>query len=430
MLRKWTMSNGLCVFHKEMATPLIAITVHIKGGSCVERTNEIGSAHFLEHMIYKASEKYPSEALISGLIEQEGAITNAMTSHERICFFIHTQSNVELMFDILSDGIKNPLFREDDIVVERGAVLQEIAHGDDDPDDMISKLYGKMIWGTHPYGEDIAGTPEQVSALTRDAFMDYHKKYFTPQNIVVSVAGGIKSEKVFELAFKYFGDDFHKAGQRARLPVVDFSYVPKSRLFLQENQLKQMKCAMGTLPQDWLSTKKGFEKSRVVASLLANILGGGMSSRLFLKTRGQKGLVYSIQSGISTYENAGNFWIDFGCDPANMLNVLCLTFDELDNILINGITESELMKAKNTYKTQVAQNMERSLSIAMSGGAGELQGLDLRESEEFFRDYIDPVNVVDVMDVAKALLPKTKYYLAVSGNVGDKAKELEKLLSL
>lgn len=423
------MGNGLRVVHKEMPNPLVALTIHVKGGSSVEQPEEIGSAHFLEHMVFKAGEKYPNEELISGLIEQEGAMPNAYTSHDRICFYVFTQSNVELMFDILSDCLIRPLFREGDISVELGRVLQEIAQYDDDPEDMLARLYSKMIWGRHPYGESITGTAEQVSSLARDTFLSYHTKYFAPRNIVLSVAGGIKSEKVFELAFKYFGDGFEKAYGLATLPPVDFSYVPERKLFLRENDLKQLKCTMGILPADWLRAQKGFEKSRVAATLLGVILGGGMSSRLFSKVSSQKGMVYYIHAGVAVYENAGNFRIDFGTDPENIVQAVAMIFDELNNVLINGITEKELQKAKNIYKTSVAMHLESALDVAFAGGGAELQNLDLHTSKEFFDSYVDPVTVSDIMAAAKDLLPRQKFYLAALGKVGDHAKALESMLS-
>src|SRR3989338_49558 len=427
--RKWQMGNGLWVVHKEMPNPLVALTIHIKGGSSVEQPEEIGSAHFLEHMVFKAGEKFPSEELISGLIEQEGAMPNAYTSHDRICFYALTQSNVELMFDILSDCIIRPLFKADDISTELGRVLQEIAEDDDDPKEVHARLFSRMIWGRHPYGESITGTAEQVSSLTRDTFLNYHAKYFVPRNMVLSVAGGIKSEKVFELAFKYFGDGFERPYGRAILPSVDFSYVPDRKLFLRENDLKQLKCTMGTLPAEWIRSQKGFEKSRVTATLLGVILGGGTSSRLFSKVSSQKGLVYYIQAGASVYENAGNFRIDFGADPVNVVPAVAMIFDELDSILINGITEKELQKAKNIYKTSVATHLESALNIAFACGSAEMHGLDLHTSEEFFDSYVDPVTVIDIMAAAKDLLPKSKFYLAALGKVADNAKALESMLS-
>lgn len=429
VLRKWMMQNGLWVRHQEMPTPLIALTLHIKGGSSLENKNEIGIAHFLEHMVYKASEKYPSEELISGLIEREGAFTNAFTSYDRICFYIHTLANLELMFDILSDGLLRPLFRDEDIAVERGAVLQEIAEGVDDPDRMLSKLYGKMIWGEHSFGGDILGTAEQVSALNRDDFRNYYQRCFTPQNIVLCTSGGASAEEVFRLAFKYFCNNTKVTGNRMKLPDVDYSYAPPARLSLLDKELEQIKCCLGILPQEWISHKSIHKAKRIAAGLLSNILGGGLSSRLFGTIRSKRGLVYYIRSGISVYENSGSFWIDFGTSPSNLLPAISLIFKELDHLLKNGITADELAKVKNAQKTHYAKEQENSLSTAFAAGRGELNDSEMHTTEEFFKLYIDPIGVSDVMDVAQQMLLKENFYLAAVGRLGDKEKELENILN-
>lgn len=421
------MQNGLWVIHHEMPTSITAITVHIKGGSSVEKENEIGSAHFLEHMIFKGTAKYSNENLISGLIEQEGGVTNAFTSHDKICFYIYSKESIELMFDILADGVFNPLFREDDIAVERGAVLQEIADSADNSDDIIAKLFGELIWGAHPLGGDILGSKEQVSALSLESFIGYFQKYFTPSNMALSVAGGIEANKVFDLAFKYFCKNMHKAG-RVVLPDVDFSYRPQKRTALLCKDFEQVKYCMGTLPQNWISYDYKNRKEMIAASLLANILGGGMSSRLFRKIRSELGLVYYIRSGLNVYENAGNFWIDFGADASNWVRAAILVFDELENILKNGISEEELKKIKNGWKTHFAKEREDSLRTALSGGKDELNGRVNQTVEEFLKLVVDPITVSDIMNVANVLLPKSNFYLAAMGRVQNCEKDLAAVL--
>ena len=421
------MPNGLWVVHQEMSAPPVAITLHSKGGSGVENTDEIGLAHFVEHMAFKGSDKYPDENLISEMIEQEGAQTNAFTSHDRVCFYIHTQTNIELMFGILANAVLHPLFREKDIEVERGAILQEIADGMDSPDNMIAKLFGEMIWGKHSYGGDITGTKEQVASLGRDSFLNYYAKYFTPRNLVLSVAGGIKAAKVFDLAFQYFGDNVKVAGERAKMPEIDYSYKPPDRISLLHKDFEQVKCCLGVLPREWIAYNKEHEKERIATGLLAIILGGGMSSRLFRTIRAQRGLVYYIMAGLSVFENGGDFWIDFGAEPTNFPRVISLIFDELDNLLKNGVSENELAKVKNCQKMNYAIGQESSLRSALIGGDAELKGLDLQTPEEYFKSHIDPISISDVMDIAKRLLPKENFYLAAMGKVENHSKELEDL---
>ena len=426
--RKWKMQNGLWVICQEMPhTPLVAITIHSKGGSSVENPNEICLAHFVEHMAFKGSEKYQNEDQISGLIEQEGAEINAFTSHDRICFYIYTQANIELMFDILANAALHPLFREEDIEVERGPVLQEISESMDNPDDMLAKFAGKMLWGEHPYGGDILGTKAQVSSLRRTNFLDYYGKCFTPQNMVLSVAGGIQSEKVFDLAFKYFCDGWKAGGERIKMPEVNYAYKPESKIALLHKDFEQIKCFLVVLPQARLSYAEDNEKERIAATLLANILGGGMSSRLFKKVRSQHGLVYYIGAGLSIFENAGTFSVYFGADPDNLPRALSLIFSETDDILKNGITVEELAKVKNGQKTAYAKMLETPFGVANFRGGAELHGTENISVEDFFKLRVDPIGVSDVMDAAKRLLPKENFYLAAMGKVGDHSKELEDL---
>src|SRR3989344_1964189 len=427
--RKWKMQNGLWVICQEMPhTPLVAITIHSKGGSSVEGPNEIGLAHFMEHMAFKGSEKYPNEAKISGLIEQEGAEINAFTSHDRICFYIYTQANVELMFDILANAALRPIFREEDIEVERGPVLQEISESMDNPDDMFAKFAGKMLWGEHPYGGDILGTKAQVSSFGRTNFLDYYGKCFVPQDMALGVTGGIQSEKVFDLAFKYFCDGWEAGGERIKMPAVDYLYRPESKVSLLHKDFEQVKCLLGVPPQAWLSYAQDGEKERIATTLLANILGGGMSSRLFKKVRSQHGLVYYIGAGLNIFENAGTFCVYFGADQDNLPCALALIFSEINDILKNGITAEELAKVKNRQKTAYAQMLETPLGFAIFRGEAELHGTENISVEDFFKLRVDPIGVSDIMDVAKRLLQKENFYLAAMGKVGDHSKELEDLL--
>lgn len=428
VLRKWMMPNGLWVVHKHIPNnSLVAISVHVKGGAGVEKANEIGLAHFTEHMIFKASEKYPSEEIISSLIEFEGGETNAFTSNNSIVFFILTTRSVELMFDILSDGIKYPLFRPEDIDVERGAVFQEIANGDDDPDRMISKVYNQIIWGKHPFGRNIIGTVEQVSALKNDDFLNYHNGYFTAENMVLSVAGGISSGEILELAYKYFGNGLRK-GMRVSLQEVDFSAKPQNKILFAEKNLTQFRGDFGSLPQDWLADKKHGEKERMAAVVLANILGGGLSSRLFIKVRSQLGLVYSISAGITSYENAGAFWIDFGCAPDNAVKASSVILNELDNLLKNGVSTEELQKIKNGIYTSLAKTQERAMSHAITNGRRELMAIEHTELEDYIRSFVNPITIADTMNAAERLFPRENIYFAATGKVECYAKELEALL--
>lgn len=420
------MPNGLWVVHQEKPTSLKAITLHTKGGAGVEKPGETGLAHFIEHVLFKSSKKYPSESTTSALIEQEGGKTNAFTSKDKICSYIQSRLQTRLMFDILSDEILRPAFRVEDIAVELGPVQQEIAQSMDDPGDNHAKIYDKLIWGEHPYGDNILGTKEQVASFKREDFVRYHEKYFVPANMVLSVAGGISASEVFELAHEFFGEGAKIIGAKVVFPEVDFNRVPEKTSFLQKDT-EQVRCGFGTLPAKNLGGS-GHEKSLAAASMMASILGGGMSAPLFKVVRSENGLVYFISAGISSFENAGSFWIDFGTDAKNLIPAIKLALSETDRILKNGVAKEDLQKVINMTATNYAVSLESSLGVAIAGGNNAIYGRDTDSIESYFR-LLDSLTVDDIMEAARALLPKENFHIALYGNVESQVKDLEAIFN-
>ncbi|KKT40224.1 hypothetical protein A2W54_00120 [Candidatus Giovannonibacteria bacterium RIFCSPHIGHO2_02_43_13] len=415
--------NGLWIVMKEMPhADLVGISLHIKGGARCDSEKSLGIAHFLEHVFFRGTEKYPDRETLNALVEADGGYWNAMTSHEKICCLTCVfPESVEKSFDAISQMVFHPLFREEDINIERGAVLGEIDRSTDDPENCAHELYRQLAWGEHPVGRDILGTPEHVGRAARIDFLEYFEKCFYPGNMVLSVAGGISSEDVFELCLKYFYDG--DANSRVRFAGEIFPSA--KRIEMTEKDVTQVHAVLGTKALNWLSNGKD-QKKTVPAMLLLDILGG--STRLFKKVRDEMGLVYTIYSSASVFTDGGSAYTYFAAEPVKALTSLKITLDEYENVLKNGVTEEELRRAKLSLKRRYAERKEKSLSVAVANGGSEILTGETLENDVEFKKYVEPVTLEDLRSVAPELLNKENLFLALAGKIGDKAKEFEDIL--
>ncbi|OGF62153.1 hypothetical protein A2926_02045 [Candidatus Giovannonibacteria bacterium RIFCSPLOWO2_01_FULL_44_40] len=426
-IRRWMMSNGLWVVVKEMPhTPLVGASLHIKGGSRVDSPNASGLAHFLEHVFFKGTEKYPTHEALDDLIEADGGRWNAATSHERIlCFTSVFCESLEKAFDAISQMAFCPLFRQEDIDVERGPVIEEINQKLDAPDECADELYQKIAWGGHPLSRSILGLKESIGTITRGDFLEYHKNYFYPGNMVLSIAGGISAEKVFALCSKYFYEG--KFMPRTELSSTILN--SEERFMVEDRNTSQTNAIVGTKAINWISHKKETLKNTLAASLLFNVLGG--STRLFKKVRADRGLVYTIYSHTDICFDGGTAYTYFAAEPEKAKMALKITLDEYDNVLKNGITEDELKRAKLAGRRCYAEVGESSLNTALALGSFELNKDEFGEFIEpldFFDSCVEPITVDDLMSVAPALLGRTNLCLALVGKVDCCAEEFEQIL--
>ncbi|MCX6705997.1 MAG: pitrilysin family protein [Candidatus Woesebacteria bacterium] len=275
-----TLSSGLRILTVPMPNlESVTLAVWVKTGSRNERENVGGISHFLEHMVFKGSKMRPTAKEISSAVDAIGGEFNAATSKDWTNFYIKTSvDNLETAFDVLSDMVLNPLLKKDEIEREKGTIIQEIAMYEDTPMAKIGEVFENLIFSGNSLSKDTAGTPQTVKNIKRDDFVSYRKMHYYPENMLISIAGGVSEKKALELVKKYFGN-IQKSSNS------EFKYQPfKTKQTSAQVKLKTKKDEQAHFILGFLGDGKGY-KGKYAQGLLSAILGGGMSSRLWIEVR-------------------------------------------------------------------------------------------------------------------------------------------------
>lgn len=427
----WTLSNGLQVVVNSISSmPLAGIALLVRGGARAEYANENGIAHFFEHMLFRGGARYPNEALLARAMEERGGAFNAFTSHEEIICTVHIlPEHLDQALDIVSDQVLLPLFSEGDIELERGAVIQEIAGNDDNYHKQLYTIHDRLTFGDHPLGRDILGTKKDILRYQRTNFVSFHKRIFYPRNMILSITGDVDNHAIFDLVQKYFGACLSDDPSNHLFFASVVPQLPQEQIVLADRSSEQTRCILNRTPVSWLSLKQEHRKDRIALSMLAIILGLGMSSRLFQKVRSELGLVYTIETQAQFYSDQGYFLIYFGSNVVNVARVVDVVFRELDHLLADGVCAEEVQKAKCQIKRIYAEQMESSLSFALNQALGVVyQGEQLMNPNDYFEKYIMSVTQEDIMSVARRIFEEKHLRFVAVGPIGTHAKDIEKAL--
>lgn len=417
------LKNGLRLITVPMSSfESATVMVMVGAGSRYETPKNNGISHFLEHMAFKGTTKRPNAQAIASLIDGIGGEFNAFTSKEVTGYYVKSAANhVDLCLDILSDMLQNSKLDKAEIEREKGVILEEINLYEDTPARKIGDVYEGLLYGDTPMGWDIAGRKEVIKAITRENFVSYLDSLYSADNITVVVAGGIQNEAVERLVEKYFGK--MKSFDTLRYKKLHQNQV-KPALSIKEKQTEQVHIAVGfrTVPVD------SQEKHQL--SVLAAILGGGMSSRLFSEVREKRGLAYYVRTSSEHYLDAGNIVSTAGLDPKRLEEGIAVIIEEYSKFA-NGkanISEKELSKAKEYLKGHLVLELEDSRSVAAFYAQGELLEKKIEDPDELIKK-IDKVSLKQVEEVAKKYFKNESLNLAIIGNFTDRQK-FEKLLKL
>lgn len=359
-LFKKTLPNGLTFLFLPMpGAESVSIGAWVKVGSRYETDEERGYTHFLEHMLFKGTETRTSRQQAEE-IESVGGFFNAVTSREYTYFYVTVaKAEIELGMDILADMIFRPLLREEDVRSESNVIVEELKGYEDSPDDYVYDLYFNDIFNGHNLGRDIIGTRESVLGATRDSICNYYLKHYHPSHMMLSVSGSFDRELVEKYAEKYF------SVSSDREPSV-LTSTPVGKAFglnFKKRRLEQVNFLLGAegFPRDF--------ESAVKLSVVTNILGGGMSSRLFQSIREEKGLCYSISCFPSSYKDAGIVSISCSTSKEKFLYCVESIIEEIRALKKTGFSQKELDFAKGNQKGSLAIGYElpenRMLDIAM-----------------------------------------------------------------
>lgn len=428
---KKVLPNGLTVISVPMPSFESATALILVGaGSRYETKKNNGISHFLEHMAFKGTKSRPTYMEIASLIDGIGGEFNAFTSKEYTGYYVKAgKNNIEIVLDLLSDMVQNSLLDALEIEKEKGVIIEEINLYEDTPMRNIGDIYERLLYGDTPLGWDTAGEKSIIRSLKREDFVDYMKSLYSPDNMIVILAGGIETAEVDRLSKKYLGN-------LKKFKTVKASAIKekqsKPAVAIKQKETEQAHLALGvrTVPLD--------SKDRYPLSVLAGILGGGMSSRLFSEVREKRGLAYYVRASSDHYTDAGSLVVTAGVDPKRIFEALEVIISELKDLRdgTKPISKEELEKAKEYLKGHLVLELEDSRSVSIYYATQQILENEMDNPDDILKK-IDKVTIEDIMRVAKKYLISETLNFAVIGNFAANKKEesanrqkFEKLLKL
>ena len=407
MTHQRIMKNGLRVVMEEMpAYRSISIGIWVKVGSMYENKLNNGMAHVIEHMMFKGTSRRTA-ADIANEMTAIGGNMDAFTCKDCTCYYAKTLDIYgKQALDILGDMLCNSLFDAKELKKELGVILEEIDMYEDSPEDLVHEHLQKEVWKGHPLGYLISGEKAQVAGFSRERVLEFFRKYYCAENMVISVAGHFDTEQMYEWLCSYF--EAIPEGERSdpgKAPV----YTPV--LWTREKDIEQNHLCLAFNCCTVLS------EERYVMTVANNILGGNMNSRLFMKIRDELGLTYSIYSYGSSYEQAGLFQIYAAMQPSQTEQVLEAIFNENKRMICDGVSGDELRIALQQIKAELILGYESSYN-RMSGLGKSLLIRDRVVSLEEDLENISRVSREDVRDFFEAYLQREGCGIALVGNMG------------
>ena len=420
MFQKSTLNNGLRVVTSEMPhTRSVSMCALVGVGSRYESDEEAGLSHFLEHMVFKGTEMRPEPQQISAAIESVGGVINAATEHELTVYWCkvaqpYFKDSLALLFDIL----RNSQYEPDAIEKERQVIYEELGMINDYPTYKVEMMIDEMLWPGHPLGRDIGGTRESVGGITREMILDFVSAYYTPDNMLVSVAGNISHDDVVAQVDQ-LSEGWDPGARSEWMPYRGEQREPQSRVEYRKTEQAHMSVA---LPGVSLT-----HPQRYALDLMSVALGEGMSSRLFVEVREKRGLAYDVHSEVSHFSDTGALVVSAGVDPKRVYDAVQTILEQV-SILRDGVPEDELEKAKRLIAGRMMLRMEDTRAVAIWMGQSEMMLGNIAHVD----DVIEKMNAVttdDVLRLANDLLVSERLNIAVVGPCRGR-KRIERMLRL
>ncbi len=415
-----TLDSGLRLVTVPMPnTRAATIFVLVGTGSKYETKDISGISHFLEHMMFKGTAKRPGTLDIAKELESIGAEYNAFTHKEFTGYYAKASAEkIDIIMDVVFDIFLNSKLDEKEIAVEKGVIVEELNMYKDNPARYVGTLFEKLLYGDQPAGWDIGGETETVVKLEKKNFVDYFNTHYIAKNTVVIIAGNINPEDVKTKTEKYFSN-IRNGEPVTKLPVKEFQENPQTLIHWKETD--QAHFVLG------LRAFNMFDERKYALSLLTNILGGGMASRLFSEVREKRGLAYYISADMTTYTDSGYLEISAGVNKNKADEALEVVLDELRKLKNKGITADELQRSKDQVKGALALFLEHSDNIASSYGNSVLFENKVLTPEEKL-DKINKVTIDEVNLIAKDII-NNNLSLALIGPFKEE-EQFKKILKL
>lgn len=346
----YKLSNGIRVAYEKLPyLRSISVGIWVGAGCFAETDKNNGISHFIEHMLFKGTKKRTA-AEIAGCIDSLGGQLNAFTAKECTCYYVNILSeHYGVAIDLLCDMLLNSKFDSDDIMREQGVVCEEISMVEDTPDDLASEKLAKAYFGEHPLGQTILGSAENVRSFSQKMIREYMSEVYIPENIVISVAGNFDEKSVIDMLEEKLAS-FSPSGKTVeKCRALENA---KGDIIFVNKDIEQVNLCLG------FPGKGSMDEGYFAQTLAGNILGGGMSSRLFQRVREQNGMTYAIYSYLSANINSGIMTVYAGMNPKQAEDVVKLVMDEISLLCKGGITDKEFYEAKEQLKGSFMLGLE------------------------------------------------------------------------
>ncbi|MFQ5663545.1 MAG: M16 family metallopeptidase [Terriglobia bacterium] len=368
MIKREQLPNGLTIVTEEMPqVRTVTVGIWVKSGSRIEPSALNGISHFIEHMVFKGTAHRSAEE-IAREADSLGGHLDAFTAKELVCFNAKVlDEHLPRAFDVLADLVLTPVFREPDIDKERGVVIEEINMDEDNPDSLVHEIFTQNFWRDHPIGRPILGTKDTLHDFHRTVVQEFFRRWYVPNQMVITAAGGLEHPRFVEVVEEKFGAiRAHPNGHQDSTPK------PHARITTRRKQeLEQVHLCVG-VPCHPLA-----HEQRYGVALLNNILGGGMSSRLFQNIREREGLAYAIFSDQHAYRDTGCLTVYAGTARDSVRQTLRLILGEFARLKREPVAAEELQRAQENLKASLMFSLE-STSARMS---------NLARQEIYFRRF-------------------------------------------
>jgi len=394
----------LFVPEKDSLTTTVAVLV--SAGSDYETKKNNGISHFLEHMCFKGTEKRPRPIDIATELDAMGAQYNAFTGNEYTSYYAKVKNNAfGKAFDVISDIYLNPVFKEEDINIERGVIIEEINMYEDTPRSGVQNLFMEAVYGDQPAGWKILGTKENILKMGRKDFVEYRSRNYLPESTIVFVSGGANQKDVMKVIHEKFGG-LKNGRKMKKSKVVEVQKKPKELVF--GKKVEQSHFVLGV---------RAFgvhDKRRFALEVLSNILGGGMSSRLFKRVRDELGAAYYVRSDADLFSDHGLFAVSAGVQHGKLREVIRVALEEFENFKRGDVSEKELTKAKEHLIGNLFISLETSDSLGYFYGFQEVFGGKLMTPEEVAKK-VREVTLADIKKVSRDIFKKEHLNFALVG---------------
>jgi len=418
-----TASGGSLVRRSVLPSGVRILTEHMPGaqsatvgfwvavGSRDEQPATYGSTHFLEHLLFKGT---PTRTALDIAVSFDavGGENNALTAKEYTCYYAKVRDqDLPMAVAVLADMFTSSLIDPEEFESERGVILEELAMADDDPSDVVSERFFEAVFGAHPLGRPIGGSPASIGAVGRDAVWDHYRANYRPQDLVVTVAGAVDHDVLvagITAALEKAGWDLSVAGSPVdrRHPGSGEAIERGSALTIVDRPTEQANLLLG------VQGLAASDDRRAAVTVLNSVLGGGMSSRLFQEVREKRGLAYSVYSFSAGYSDAGMVGLYAGCSPKRAADVAELMLGEFRRLASDGITDEELSRAQGQLGGGAALALEDSDSRMTRLGRSELTFGEFSDLDETLR-RLDGVTTAQVRELAEELVARPLSVAAV-----------------